>query len=100
MDGDPSSECVNKKHVLEWILIWLRAKNTLEMRELMYDLNEDIEVGSWGEWIAENLCQSDNIIVPTTTNEPFWLMLINKGAHVVVTSFKDVDGNEWIEGGA
>jgi len=23
---------------------------------------------------------------------------LNKGAHVVVTSFKDVDGNEWIEG--
>jgi len=26
--------------------------------------------------------------------------LIDKGAYVVVTSFKDVDGNEWIEGGA
>jgi hypothetical protein len=52
------------------------------------------------EWIVENLCPSDNVIVPTAINKPFWLMLINKGAHVVVTSFKDVDGNEWIEGGA
>jgi hypothetical protein len=66
----------------------------------MYNLNEDIEVGSRSEWIVENLCPSDNIIVPTTTNEPFWLMLIDKGAYVVVNSFKDVDGNEWIEGGA
>jgi len=38
------------------------------------------------------------VVVPTRTNDPFWLMLVVKGAHVVVTSFKDVDGNEWIEG--
>jgi hypothetical protein len=25
-------------------------------------------------------------------------MLVEKGAHVVATSFKDVDGNAWIEG--
>jgi hypothetical protein len=25
-------------------------------------------------------------------------MIVDKGAHVVVTSFKDVDGNEWTEG--
>jgi hypothetical protein len=100
MDGDPSSECVSKEHVLEWALTWLRAKNTLEVKDLMYDLNENIEVGSWSEWIAENLCPSVNVIVPTAIDEPFWLMLIDKGAYVVVTSFKDVDGNEWIEGGA
>jgi hypothetical protein len=35
--------------------------------------------------------------VPTAANEPFWLMLVDKGAHAMVTSFKD-DGNEWIEG--
>jgi len=38
------------------------------------------------------------VVVPTRKNDPFWLMLVDKGAHVVVTSFKDVDGNEWIEG--
>jgi len=70
------------------------------VRDLMYDLNENIEVGSRSEWIAKNLCPSDNIIVPIATIEPFWLMLIDKGAHVVVISFKDVDGNEWIERGA
>jgi hypothetical protein len=64
----------------------------------MYDSKENIENGSGGEWIAENLCPCDNVVVPTATNEPFWLMLLDKSAHVVVTSFKDVDGNEWIKG--
>jgi hypothetical protein len=63
----------------------------------MYDSNEEIESGFGGEWIVENLCPSDNVIVPITTNESFWLMLVDKGAHVVVISFKNVDGNEWIE---
>jgi hypothetical protein len=36
--------------------------------------------------------------IPTTTDEPFWLMLVDKGAHVVVTSFKNVDGNKWTKG--
>jgi hypothetical protein len=38
------------------------------------------------------------VVVPIATNEPFWLMLVDKSAHVVVISFKDVDGNEWIKG--
>jgi hypothetical protein len=63
----------------------------------MYDLDEKIEATSVGEWIFENLCPCDNVVVLTRTNEPFWLMFVDKGAHVVVTSFKDVDGNEWIE---
>jgi hypothetical protein len=25
-------------------------------------------------------------------------MLVDKGAHAMVTSFKDVDGNKWTEG--
>jgi len=56
----------------------------------MYNSNEDIVAGSKGEWIVQNLCLGDNIIVPIVTYEPFWLMFVNKGAHVVVTSFKNV----------
>ncbi len=59
----------------------------------MYDLNENIEAGSGSEWILKNLCPCDNVALPTRTNEPFWLMLVDKGAHIMVTSFKDVDGN-------
>ncbi len=28
-------------------------------------------------------------------NEPFWLMLVDKGVHIVSKSFEDVDMNEW-----
>jgi hypothetical protein len=73
-------------------------KNTSEVKDLMYNLDEKIEVVFEGEWIAENLCPNDNMAIPTTTNEPFWLMLVDKGAHAMVTSFKDVDGNKWTEG--
>jgi hypothetical protein len=56
----------------------------------MYDSYDEIEAGYGGEWIAKNLCPNDNIVVPITKDEPFWLMFIDKVAHV--------DGNEWIEG--
>jgi len=36
--------------------------------------------------------------VPTLGNEPFTLMLVDKGLHVVVTSLMDGVGNEWMEG--
>ncbi len=62
----------------------------------MYDSNKEIEAGTDGEWIVDNLCPSDNVAIPTT-NEPFWLMLIEKGPHVVAKSFKD-DANESTEG--
>jgi hypothetical protein len=54
----------------------------------MYNLDEEIEASFEGEWIVENLCLGDNVAISTTTDEPFWLMLDDKGAHVVVTSFK------------
>ena len=48
------------------------------MRDLIYNLGEEIEANSGGEWIVENLCLGDNVAVPTTTDEPFWLMLNDK----------------------
>jgi hypothetical protein len=76
MDGGLGSECVNKKHVLEWTLTQLKAKNTSKVQDLMYDSDEEIEDSFGGEWIVENLCPCDNVVVPTTTNESFWLMFV------------------------
>jgi hypothetical protein len=64
----------------------------------MYDPNEEIEASTGGEWIVDNLHPSDNIIIPITINEPFSLMLVEKGVHVVDNSFIDYDGNEWTQG--
>jgi hypothetical protein len=29
------------------------------------------------------------------TEEPFWLMLVDKGAQILQKSFEDADQNEW-----
>jgi hypothetical protein len=60
---------------------------------MMCDSNEEVEVGTRDEWSPKNLFPSDNVIVPTLVDESFWLMLVDKGPHVVATSFKDVNGN-------
>ncbi len=64
---------------------------------MMYDSNEEIKASTASEWIVDNLCPSDNVIVPTIDGQ-FWLMLVEKGLHVVAKSFKDVDANEWTKG--
>jgi hypothetical protein len=53
----------------------------------MYDPNEEIEAGIGGKWIANNLHPNDNVVIPTTSDEPFLLMLVEKGVHVVDKSF-------------
>jgi hypothetical protein len=62
---------VNKEHVLEWTLTWLRPKNNFKVQEMMYDLNEEIDVDIGSEWIVENLCPSDNVAMPTLIDKPF-----------------------------
>jgi hypothetical protein len=65
---------------------------------MMHDSDEEIKAGIHDEWIVENLCLGDNVAVPNSTNEPLWLLLVDKGPHLVVISFMDEDGNAWIEG--
>jgi hypothetical protein len=96
VDYSPKFICVHKDHVPEWTLMKLKPKNPLQVREMMYDSDEEIEVGTRGEWIVNNLHLGDNIVVLTPIDEPFWLMLVDKGAHIVLKSFEDGDKNEWI----
>jgi hypothetical protein len=98
MGKDPETQCVNKDHVSEWILMCLRLKNILEVRDIIYVPNEEIEVGIGGEWIANNLHPGGNVAIPITTYELFWLMLVEKGVHVVDKSFTYSNGNEWTQG--
>jgi len=96
-DRNLEANCINKDHVLEWTLVHLRPKNSLKVQEMMYNLDEEIEACIEGEWVVDNLCPSDNVAIPTT-NEPFCLMIVEKGPHVVAKSFKDVDANKWTKG--
>jgi hypothetical protein len=76
----------------------LRPKNTLKVWDIMYEPNEDIEASTGGEWIVDNLYPCDNVAIPTIIDEPFWLMLVKSGVHVVDKSFTDSNGNEWTQG--
>jgi hypothetical protein len=97
MGTDPKTHCVNKTHVCEWILTHLRPKNYCEVWEIMYGPNEEIEASIRGEWIVDNLHPNDNVVIPITIDEPFWIMLVEKSVHVVDNSFTNFDGNEWTQ---
>jgi hypothetical protein len=77
--------------VAKWTLTRLKLRNTAEVREMMYNDDEKIEAGFGGEWIVDNLCPSDNIALPIDVDEPFWLMLVDKGPYIVQESFIDDD---------
>jgi hypothetical protein len=92
------SLCAHKDHVPEWTLIILRPKNPLEVKEMIYDNDKEIEDGIGGKWIVDNLHPSDNIGMPTLTNKSFWLIMVDKGVHTIFESFEDVNMNEWTIG--
>ncbi len=46
----------------------IKGQEHFKVRDLMYDFDEKIEAGSRGEWISENLCPCDNVVVLTRTN--------------------------------
>ncbi len=94
IDGMVEGDCVHKEHVFKWTLTQLKPKNSGEVRGMMYNFVKEIEVSTRGEWIAKNLFPNDNVVVPTLVNEPFRLMLVDKGLHVVATSLIDGVGNE------
>ncbi len=50
---------------------------------MMYNSDEEIKAGTSGKWIIDNLCLNDNIAVLSDIDEPFWLMLVDKGPYVV-----------------
>jgi hypothetical protein len=62
---------------------------------MMYDSNEEIEIGTNGEWIAEYLVLGDNVAIPSDTIDPFWSLLVDKGPHFVELNFQNGWGNRW-----
>jgi hypothetical protein len=61
---------------------------------MIYDIDNEIKDGIGGKWKADNLHPSDNIGMPTLTDEP----LVDKGVHTISKFFEDVDINEWTKG--
>lgn len=58
---------------------------------MMYDFKEEFEVGLGGEWIVEVVQVGDNVAIraDNSTDESFWLMIVNKGVHTVFAPFID-----------
>jgi hypothetical protein len=82
--------CENELHVHPRTLKRLKPCDNLEDRIIMFDLNEEVECGIGGEWIANVVCVGDNVVVIANneTNEQFWLLLVDKTIHVVHESFE------------
>jgi hypothetical protein len=52
---------------------------------MMFDLNEEIDSGIGGEWIANVIWVGDNVdvIVESGIDEQLWLLLVDKMVHII-----------------
>jgi hypothetical protein len=80
------------------VLEKIETHNTSNVREMMYDSNAEVEARSSREWIAKVVNVGDDVCVDNSTNESFWILLVDKGMHTIQESFKDDWNNEYVEG--
>jgi hypothetical protein len=81
--------------VQDFTLYRLKPKAAGQARRL-YDGDEEVEAGSGGELIADALSVGDNVAVRAPLeDEPYWLMLVVKPAHIVQEPFIDPEGNSY-----
>jgi len=55
--------CVYHEHIPDWTMTKLRPRNAIEIRKMMCNSDEEIEAGTCGEWIVDNLYLGDNIAI-------------------------------------
>jgi hypothetical protein len=91
LDGSLKLGCENNEHVLKWTLTRLKLKNSLEVRQMMYDFDEEIEVGTSGEWIVKYLVPIDNAAIPSDILIHFGLCLWKRVHNLLNQTFK-MDG--------
>jgi hypothetical protein len=73
----------------------LTPKRPSQARRL-YNNDEEVQVGTDGEWIADGLCVGDNIAVRSPLHEePYWFMLVYTATHTLEEDFTDPKGNEY-----
>jgi hypothetical protein len=107
MDKFSSELCTSKGHVEELSLFCLkivrpllqgrsRARSWIHHveNEIQFQIEPDCTVSS--DVVEDQILPGHNIAIPTDLNdEPFWLILVNKSAHVVEAKFLDHYGNTW-----
>jgi hypothetical protein len=86
------------EHVQDWKLYRMSPRVPTQAQRL-YNLDEEVEASTGGEWIVDALCVGDNVAVRAQAeDEAFWLMLVVKAAHTVLEAFTDGDGNTYVPG--
>jgi hypothetical protein len=72
----------------------------MEVREMMFDPNEEIEIVMGGKWIIDVVCIEENVvfICDNDMDERFWLLLVDKTIYIMQESFEDMWGNSYVEG--
>jgi hypothetical protein len=95
----PAFECEQTEHVPPWRLHRLQPQNTREVREMMYDSEEEFHSESRFEQICEDVQVGENVAVPTDlAHEPFWIVLCDRAIHIVQESFTDAWDNSFVVG--
>jgi hypothetical protein len=79
--------------VKAWSLKRLKPFNISNVKDMMYDFEEEVETKLGGEWIAYVVQIGDNV---NGIDETFWI--IDEGVHTVQTSFTNGWSNEYVEG--
>ena len=63
----------------------------------LYNVDEEVEAGTGGEWIADGLYVRDNVAVCVPkVEEPWWLMLVVKATYIMDESFTDPNINTYL----
>jgi hypothetical protein len=78
---------VKIEHVSKWTLKRLKFKNRLEVRQMMYNYNEEIEARIGGECIAKNLVPNDNVAIFSDIIDPFWILVVDQCPRFVESKF-------------
>ena len=78
------------EHVPAWHLYRLELLNTRDVRDTMYNSDEEFEAQTDIEQICEDIQVGENVVVPTNlANKPSWLLIYDKAIHVMQESFID-----------
>ncbi len=98
--GALKEQCDSKCHVTPWSFWTLKPSNSLEVCKNTYDHTKEIDYGNGGESIANVVLVGDNIVIKAdkSTNEDFWLMLVDKCVYVVEEDFRDAWENSYLQG--
>jgi hypothetical protein len=88
--------CDRAAHVDDFKLVRLQPSNLREVRDAMYDSDEEIEAGTGGQAMAEDVQARENVAcISDNLDNPFWLMLVDKPCIVVVESITTGWGNSF-----